>query len=475
MQSLNPIEAREALIMKIAESKKDLVALRQHLKDIVEGPAFNGSHRSAQFLSYVVEQSIAGQFDSLKERLIGVELFGRNPSYDTGGDAIVRVTASDVRRRLLRHYDQNGLASKLRINLPSGSYVPEITQERDVEDHSNSAIEVARHLKPFPKDSTPNRLDSPAAPEEQESVAVPLSVPHVETSPSKMRSIRKWLLIGCLLAAAGPAFWGFSWNKFWPRRTQLTPILPWSVLFRSPEITHLITSDPKIVVIQQITGSNLSVSDYANRQYIPEPNDLTPEEIRFCHMILWGDDSAAAVDPPIAAKIAALAEENSRTISVQAARGIQVADLKTNDNFILLGSPRSNPWSALFDKELDFRFIFDKTTRAEIIQNVHPRPGEQAKYVPTAQGWTTGQSYAIIAFIQNLDQQGQVLLLAGLSGEGTEAAGRFVTDAVRLSDALHACGIQPGGPLKHFEILLRLSTMAGSPTTENVVTCHVGT
>jgi hypothetical protein len=234
----------------------------------------------------------------------------------------------------------------------------------------------------------------------------------------------------------------------------------------------LITSDPNIVVIQEITGTRLTASDYANHAYIPESNKLTPEELRLCHTILWGDHSAAAVDLPITASIAALASASSKKIDVRAARGIQLADLKTDDNFIFLGSPRSNPWSALFSDELDFRFAFDNATQQEIIENAHPRKGELPAYVPTAMGWATGQSYAVVGFVQNLDQNGQVLLLAGANGEGTEAAGRLVTDPDRLANALRGCGIHPGGPLKHFEILLRLSTMAGSPTNVQVIACH---
>ncbi len=110
--------------------------LREHIKEVVEGEAFKGSHRSVQFLKYIVDQAIAGHFECLKERVIGVELFRRPPSYDTGEDAIVRVTASDVRRRLLQHYGRYGNTSKFRIQLPLGSYIPEITRE------SNSAPKV---------------------------------------------------------------------------------------------------------------------------------------------------------------------------------------------------------------------------------------------------------------------------------------------------------------------------------------------
>jgi hypothetical protein len=463
MQSLDPIDAREAQILKISESKRDLAAFLQHLKEIVEGPAFKGSHRSAQFLTYIVEQSVAGKFDSLKERLIGVELFGRDPSYDTGEDAIVRVTASDVRKRLLQHYGKNGTSCQFRLNLPSGSYIPEIlheehhgvaTSDKTRLDHS---VDIDAHS---PSTSIQQPSDSHSSPDL-----------HLVTSPVQTPRKRYWLLLGLVLVALNIAFWGIFRSSARGTKTP-DPILPWSALFSSSHLTHLITSDPNIVVIQEITGNRLTVADYANHQYILEPNRLTPEEIRLCHTILWGDDSAAAVDPPITGSIAALAQLNSKRIDVRAARGIQLADLKTDDNFIFLGSPRSNPWSALFSSELDFRFVFDQATKQEIIQNAHPRRGELSAYVPTALGWATGRSFAIVGFVQNLDQNGQVLVLAGANGEGTQAAGRLVTDPGRLSSALHECGIQPGGRLKHFEILLSLNMMAGSPTTVNVVACH---
>src|SRR5258708_8487211 len=128
MQAIDPIDAREAEIVRIAESREETAALHQHLTEIIEGTVFKGSHRSCQFLKYIVDQAIAGHFDSLKERVIGVELFDRSTSYDTSDDAIVRVTASDVRRGLLQHYGKNGSTSEYRISLPSGSYIPEITR-----------------------------------------------------------------------------------------------------------------------------------------------------------------------------------------------------------------------------------------------------------------------------------------------------------------------------------------------------------
>src|SRR6202453_3630460 len=123
---MNSFAQSHPRVEKIAETEEEIARLRRHLHEIIEGAAFRGSHRSAQFLKHIVEQSIAGSFESLKERAIGIELFGRSPSYDTGEDAIVRVTASDVRNRLLQHYGKDGASSEFRISLPLGSYVPEI-------------------------------------------------------------------------------------------------------------------------------------------------------------------------------------------------------------------------------------------------------------------------------------------------------------------------------------------------------------
>lgn len=468
MQTIDPIDAREAEIAKIAESKKETAAVQHHLAEIIEGAAFKGSHRSAQFLKYIVDQAIAGHFESLKERVIGVELFGRSTSYDTSDDAIVRVTASDVRKRLLQHYGKYGSTSGYRISLPSGSYIPEITRCTPSEESTADGIATHRET---------GTLHGPVGTDRDRSQATASAALVAEHSPAdgQLPGVNRfrWLLVCILILISVVTLSAVAW-----RRASRTAVEPqnsplWSALFNSAHATHLITSDPNIVVVQEITGSELTVSDYANHKYIPDPNTLTPEQVRFTHMILWGDNSSAALDPPITASIAELAQTHAKKLEVRAARSIQLTDLKTDDNFIFLGSPRSDPWSALFSEELDFRFTFDKATAQEVIVNTHPRAHELSSYVPTALGWATGQSFAIIAFIQNLDQDGQVLLLAGASGEGTEAAGKLITDVPRLTATLQKCGMEPSTPLRHFEILMRVNTMAGSPNSSDVVACHI--
>lgn len=441
-------DSRAAEIAKITELGEDVTSLRQHLQDVIDGAAFKGSLRSQQFLRYAVERAIAGDFECLKERAIGVELFGRSPSYNTGEDAIVRVTASDVRKRLLQHYGRFGDASEFRISLPPGSYIPEISR------------------------------DTPTA----KSLIKPLKVPLVVAQPEMVTTADKegaprrcdrlgWVLLGVLIAVTFGAIAGLVWKHF-SRLNTATATLPWSVFFRPGHSTQLITSDPNIAEIEGLTHSPISLSDYANRRYVPEPNMLPPDVLQFCLHILRGD-KAASVDTPIAASIAALAEASSNKISVRPARSIALPDLRTDDNFIFLGSPRTDPWTDLFTERSDFRIVFDADSGEEVVRDVHPRAGELASYIPTAKGLGTGQSFATITFLQNPDRNGQVLILAGLNAEGTEAAGKLATDLPRLSAVLRKCGIEPSGSLKHFQILVRVNTMAGSSSEAEVIACHV--
>jgi hypothetical protein len=440
-------EVRTLEAPRAIETPEEIAALRQHVKEVIEGVAFRGSHRSGQFLTYIVEQGIAGHLDSLKERIIGVELFGRPLSYDTGEDAIVRVTASDVRKRLRQHYEKSESTSPFRIGLPLGSYVPEIVYDPP----------------------EPPALTEPLAPLVEGPLVPVSSTFHNEERRRRRPRAIYFALPLALLATAGLwLLWAHS------RRDQMsaTAILPWSQIFDSPRGVQLITSDTELTDIEALTGKHVSLPDYANQNYFPDATKLSPDAQRLIRTMERGGQTSG-VDTPVAVEIAALSRPGRGRIVVRGARSIQLADLQTDRNLILLGSPSSNPWAALFNDELDFRFFFDPATGQEIVQNAHPRPGELAAYIPTARGWATGQSFATISLVQNPDQNGQALLLAGANAEGTEAAGKLVTDLPRLAATLEQCGIPPSSGPRHFQILLHVNTMAGSPTEVDVVACHV--
>jgi hypothetical protein len=304
-------------------------------------------------------------------------------------------------------------------------------------------------------------------------VQAPLHEVVVESSRADVRAgIQRLLFIAALCTLALIASAVFAWNRYSLVKVVPRSSLLWSAFFRSPHATQIITSDPNIAEIDGLTGSQVSVSDYANHNYIPDPEKLTPEVSNLCRNILRGD-KAAAVDVPIALYIGQMALASSREVTAHAARSIQIQDLASEDNFVFLGSPRSNPWSALFGDQLDFRFVFDPKTKTEFIRNEHPRSQEAPAYVPTAPGWQTGRTFATVALVKKPDQAGEVLLVAGATGEGTAAAGRFVTDTARMNATLKTCGVTNSGEVQHWQLLLQLNAMAGAPSNVDVLACHL--
>jgi hypothetical protein len=100
--------------------------VESHLAAILASKSFAHSKRCSEFLRFVVQAALAGDSELLKERTLGVEVFGRGPDYDPSQDSVVRVKASEVRRRLREYYEKEAPDSSLHIELPIGTYVPRI-------------------------------------------------------------------------------------------------------------------------------------------------------------------------------------------------------------------------------------------------------------------------------------------------------------------------------------------------------------
>jgi hypothetical protein len=111
--------------------KQDREAVLQELQQVLASPHFCNSKRYPALLQYIVEKSLAGESDSLKERTLGVEVFDRPATYDTNADTIVRYTAGEVRKRLSLYCHELGHKTAIQISLPAGSYVPEFIYSHD--------------------------------------------------------------------------------------------------------------------------------------------------------------------------------------------------------------------------------------------------------------------------------------------------------------------------------------------------------
>ena len=167
--------------------------IREELGRVLASHEFRTSKRSQDFLKYVVEHTLSGHGDMLKERTIGIEVFGRSTSYDPSDDATVRVKAGEVRKRLGLYYSTEGAHNPLRIELPSGTYIPEFR-----------AIPAA---EPAPQE-TPAPSPAPA--------------PSAKLKPAHLA---RWALLLAAIAA-------IAWFAFKPAVTPLDQF--WAPVFTGP-------------------------------------------------------------------------------------------------------------------------------------------------------------------------------------------------------------------------------------------------
>jgi len=129
------VTGREA----VGPGRDQQTAVREELARVLASQEFRTSKRSQEFLRYVVENTLAGRTDTLKERTIGIDVFARPASYDPADDATVRVKAGEVRKRLDRYYSTEGARDTLRIELPAGTYIPEFQAVTPPDEHGHVA------------------------------------------------------------------------------------------------------------------------------------------------------------------------------------------------------------------------------------------------------------------------------------------------------------------------------------------------
>jgi hypothetical protein len=340
-------------------------AVREQLARILANPLFKHSRHYPALLRYVVEQSLEGRAAFLKERALGVEVFGRESDYDTNLDPVVRTSASEVRKRLAQYYHEEAHASELRVDLPLGSYVPEF-----------------RFLEPPP--APPEASLTPAEP----------------PSGSKIPPVRLWtpFRVGAILAVLllmgvaaadlrphpGPVerFWGPVWE------TNDTVMLCISAMF-----------DPTAP---------------------PTPESPT-------YLDIMRQDRMAFADALTMARLTGLLEENRRKVDIRRSTDFNLADFRKGPA-ILIGA-YNNPWTMRLGDQLRYTFQRTPGSKDGSIgdrQNPSKPLWHHNPYQPYSQVF---QDWAIVSrFVDSRTEQ-MVVVVAGMGKDGTAAAGEFVTDA----------------------------------------------
>ncbi len=157
--------------------------VRAELEAVLSSDIFSRAPSLARFLGYICRKALDGQSSQIKEYNVAVEAFGRQPNFDQKEDAIVRVEAHRLRKRLKQYYDTEGAGHAIQIMVPAGQYVPVFI------DKGRSALEV------LPGNGK--------LPEQKEVVLrpVPVEIPLPAVQPPR-RARRRLLAIGIVLAAS---------------------------------------------------------------------------------------------------------------------------------------------------------------------------------------------------------------------------------------------------------------------------------
>ena len=108
-------EARDRMRLSVMPQVSSPCDERAQVERLFADPMFSQSKRYGSFLRYVTERSLHHNQEPVTERTLGVEIFGRSPNYDTDADPIVRVTASELRKRLAHYYENPAHTGEIRV------------------------------------------------------------------------------------------------------------------------------------------------------------------------------------------------------------------------------------------------------------------------------------------------------------------------------------------------------------------------
>lgn len=437
-----------AAIARVGESAaKHELELLSHLDEIVKGTAFRGSHRSQDFLKHIVEQALHGNGADLRERSIGVALFGRQASYDTADDAIVRVTASDVRKRLLQHYGESGGESRIRISLRSGSYIPEFS-----------------FLAGRPPVSEPGTNGEPTV--EVSAPAEPAATAEPRTSRSRIVAS-----VAVAIAVIAISWWALA-RGILESKAHESLIL--TAFQGTPRGAQVVVADDALVLIQVLLDRRFTLEEYENLTYLNVPDVVQKKELqRF-----WGSLSTRQItnvgDLQNAHRIAHDLQAHGWDATIRVARQMHARSFRTG-NFVVLGSSFSNPWADLFPVD-DTNFPLEELPRPgkpEIILNRHPRDGEPARFEAYLDPRTGKKiTFCRVSVLENAAHSGRVILVAGQSMSATEMSGEFLLHDDATALVRQMLNLPDKAPLPDMEMMLRVSEQNEIGDSVNLVACR---
>jgi len=405
---------------------------------IADSPAFRRAPRLREFLLFVTERALSDRQDEISEQRIGHEVFRRLEDYDTANDNIVRVSARQLRVKLKEYADGEGRDEPWILEVPKGAYTPVFTPRALPEKTAASSPPVAA-------------APPPGAP-----------------APDRTR-VWKLAALGCaLLALVLGAALVRNTGKVAPAGAQRAAAPLTDLVIRPGQRTLIVLADSSLVVLHELTGQMVNAEDYATQQYPRPLREWTSEPAaqRFARSVA-AQQLTSVADVGFAIRLLRARPDAAERLVVVHARNVGPRNLK-DDNIILIGGPRSNPWIGLFDDRLSFRFEFSGDRAWARIVNVKPQAGEPATYQTEGSNGTATRAFARIALTPNLNNTGRVLLISGTTIEATEAATEFFLNDHAARTLTSTLGRSPSAG-NDFEVLLETTAIGGTARNSRII------
>lgn len=411
------VEERRALVHRVAASEQ-----------------FSRATRLRDFLVYVGKQSLREGSPEVHEQEIGEKVFGRPEGYDRSQDNIVRVNATELRKRIDSFFANEGISEPLIFEIPRGGY--KLTFRWRV--------------------ATP----APAVQSQMEAVLVePAAKPRLSWR-ALLASRLLWVLLTLFFAIAAVDNYlqlRAVEQKLHPWKAMPVVASFWQDFLDGPLQTDIILPDSSISLNEEITRHPIALNDYLSHSYVDQirtssygVDRKTDLEGIFSHnLITFGDVRAAqhilALDP---------ASTNLRLTTAR----FYNADSVKNHNLILIGGKKANPWAFLFEDQMNFSLDQDNDTLLMFVTDRKPLAGENTRYSEhTASKGPVG--YSIVGYLPNPSHNGSAIVLAGTSSEATNAAAEFLSSEEQMEQLLKVLHAKS---FPHFEVLLRTSQLSGT-------------
>jgi len=388
-------------------------AIGEQLDRMVASPYFSHSKRLPSFLRFVVEHTLAGDAENLKERTLGIEIFGRDHDYDTSSDPIVRVTAAELRKRMAQYYQEPAHVDELRISLPSGSYIPEF--------HG-------------PKGG--NGFGLPEAESSQSAPAENTTLPEAHVERHWPLAIVLILIAAGVIASGAVLFWNRThqsgFDQFWQ------PILS--------------ASDPVL----------LCIADQTEYSVIALRDASQPE-----HQIVLKDNLTAVVIDDLSAtvKVAGILQSRGKQYSLLGEGATTLEDLRRGPT-VFVGA-FDNAWTLRLTNPLRYHFANDADmTHLWIMDSASPGRSNWAVDRGVQMATNNYRDYAILARFTDVNTGKVAIVVAGIGRGGTRVAGEFLTDNADLAQLMHLA--HAAGDKKNLEVVLSTQIIDGEPGSPKI-------